>query len=230
MIKGWLIRLLHWWLNLAGKDRATLILEILGIVVVIAYTTVAKLQWKQMKKAAKAAESANEVATNTLRKSQRPWIKIEIVGNTVYVTDKVIPPGTHVPGYEAIGLTAQILARNTGTSPAVKGVVQTSISTGATIDVTKQTNAMCGTVNEIQRENIRFTPPGFVIFPNDSQPLDIATSRAKSELGEKNLLVGCAVYRDQYGINHHTRFCFEWIDPKNATETVKPCQQNWDAD
>jgi hypothetical protein len=70
-------RLWHWWLGLNGRDRATIILEVLGIAVVAAYTTVAAIQWHALKKANRinrmlaqaAKESADaEIATN------RAWI------------------------------------------------------------------------------------------------------------------------------------------------------------
>jgi hypothetical protein len=70
-------RLWHWWLGLDGRDRATIILEVLGIAVVAAYTTVAAFQWGALKKAnlinrivAQAAKESTdaEVATN------RAWI------------------------------------------------------------------------------------------------------------------------------------------------------------
>ena len=44
-------RFWHWWLGLYGKDRATIILEVVGIAVVAAYTTVAAFQWCAMQKA-----------------------------------------------------------------------------------------------------------------------------------------------------------------------------------
>jgi hypothetical protein len=70
MIKGWFYRLGHWWLDLGGKDRATIIIEIFGIVAVVAYTTVAAWQLKQMKKATRAATSAARAAVEGNRTSR----------------------------------------------------------------------------------------------------------------------------------------------------------------
>jgi hypothetical protein len=84
-------RLWHWWLGLHGRDRATIILEVIGILVVTAYTTVAALQWHQMKAAteatkraadaanesAKAATAANGIAQKALEIAQRAIINIE---------------------------------------------------------------------------------------------------------------------------------------------------------
>jgi hypothetical protein len=54
MIRAWFVKLLDWWYVLTGKDRATIILEITGIVVVGVYTTVAALQWCKMIEATNA--------------------------------------------------------------------------------------------------------------------------------------------------------------------------------
>jgi hypothetical protein len=55
-------RLWHWWLGLSGSARATIVLEVIGILVVAAYTTIAGLQWKQ--------SADNFVA------SQRPYVSM----------------------------------------------------------------------------------------------------------------------------------------------------------
>jgi len=62
-------------------NRASLILEGLGILVVSAYTTVAALQWCQMRKATHLTKLAADAAKNSaitaqkqLEMSERPWV------------------------------------------------------------------------------------------------------------------------------------------------------------
>src|ERR1700737_3329778 len=62
-----LYRLWHWWLGLSGKDRATIILELIGILVVAAYTKVAAMQWLQMRDATEASKESADAAVAATR-------------------------------------------------------------------------------------------------------------------------------------------------------------------
>jgi hypothetical protein len=117
MIKSWFHRLWCWWLELAGRDRATIILELLGIAVVIAYTTVAALQWKQMRKATNSAKNAAlaavrqaNTADEAMRFSQRPYIEI---GRP---DDKPIAEWVIERSGKKVGL--RIYFQNAGSTPA----------------------------------------------------------------------------------------------------------------
>ncbi len=188
------------------------------------YAGIAVFQWCEMRE-------TNSTSQNTLHQAYRPWITIEIVDNIAEVTDRMLGPGTYTAGYEAVGAVAHAVAKNAGTSPAIHGFTQGSISTGATADMVAQENADCEAADAIQRTNLGLHNTGYVVFPDEhSHPFDLAMSRKRSDLTDKNYLVGCTVYTDQYGTNHHTRFCFRWIEPKNTTESIQPCPENWDAD
>ena len=57
-------------------QRRTLYATWAGVIIVAAYTTFAAFQWCEMRKAAKAAEGANEIAHSALVATQRPWITV----------------------------------------------------------------------------------------------------------------------------------------------------------
>src|ERR1700730_10931090 len=102
-----LYRVWHWWIGLSGKGRATIILEIIGILVVAAYTTVAALQWCQMKAATKATQIAAQAAKESADAevaASRAWI--------VPCRNKIFWPDTPGP-------LAELDWKNGGKTPAV---------------------------------------------------------------------------------------------------------------
>lgn len=65
-------RLWHWWISLTGRDRATIILEVLGILVVSAYTF--------------QAYRANQLTREAITLNQRP-ILIPTISNEYFPTE-----------------------------------------------------------------------------------------------------------------------------------------------
>jgi hypothetical protein len=61
-MKRFWYRFWHWCRDLSGIHRATFFLEIVGIVVVAIYRTVAALQWCQMRSATRATKTAADAA------------------------------------------------------------------------------------------------------------------------------------------------------------------------
>src|SRR5260370_11517240 len=94
-----LYRIWHWWLNTRGNERVMIILQLVGVIVVFAYTTVAALQWCQMKKTARstrvAAYAAKESADSAAA-SVRAWLVITQTDVQVEQIDNN-PPDSRIP-------------------------------------------------------------------------------------------------------------------------------------
>jgi hypothetical protein len=65
-------RLWQWWCGLSGTDRATIVLEFVGIVVVALYTTIAAFQWDTMRKQLKMSERAWIELDNKIALTRQP--------------------------------------------------------------------------------------------------------------------------------------------------------------
>jgi hypothetical protein len=85
-------------------DKATLIVQAVGVLFLIAYTTFAALQWCETKKAADAARDAARVATVTLKVTLRPRLMILAMSDMVSTINGILTPNL-VDGKVRVNLT-----------------------------------------------------------------------------------------------------------------------------
>ncbi|MGH9681724.1 MAG: hypothetical protein ACRD4Y_17395, partial [Candidatus Acidiferrales bacterium] len=91
--------------DLAEESRkARFWLELLGLVVLVTYTTFAALQWCETSRAVTSAENANKIARDSLIANQRPYVT---------VSGLEIQP---VPGEPAFWRATPIVENNGNTS------------------------------------------------------------------------------------------------------------------
>lgn len=163
----------------------------MGLVVLIAYTTFAALQWCANKKAADAAKSAADTAARQLELAERPWVDADIRIN-----------GPFAFNVNGASLNVLITTRNTGNSPAFNTTSNERlmfISGGA--DPFQLRSEVCkGAVS--QATTMGF---GVSLFPNtDSQtPTTVGLPKEEIEKAGKGQIVGmklivCLAYRPTF--------------------------------
>jgi hypothetical protein len=211
--------------------RFQTLLEALTLAAVIWYATLAHRQWKEMGRAATAAEGANNEAHDALTRSARPWLGPEhfslltvpvVVGNSV-------------------SLTTEITVKNFGPSPALGVRVWFAPYTGPKIgtatakqrnqDFVDASDKMCeiaDTKTTSPPDEVGRMEIGDYIFPN--QPTVYHTEGASDAPGFSESrfveLIGCISYGDQFGGQklHHTKFCF--IGPATKAGELNKCMIN----
>jgi hypothetical protein len=124
-------RFWNWWRELSGVHRATFLLEIVGIVVVAIYTTVAALQWYQMKAATKATKRAADAAKKSADAATKAnnLAQIGLMANVAFAMSVTNWPGKPNPP----GMTVCLNIRNTGRTDAFDFQIDTfhQLTTGA---------------------------------------------------------------------------------------------------
>ncbi len=96
--------------------RVQTVLEGLTLAAIVYYACVAQHQWKEMQRAAKAAEGANTIARDALVRSNRPWVG---VSEPVQIQGKLIlSPKLVVNSY--------VTMKNYGQSPAFHVLIDVS--------------------------------------------------------------------------------------------------------
>jgi len=215
--------------------------ELIGLCILLAYTTFAALQWSEMRKAAKAAEGANEIANKNLTLSQRPWLGVD-------GTPRLLEPVefTKVAGGETnVKFTMGFTIKNFGNQPAlhvgfhaVPETVENFTTTERYLQAFQATaNATCGMADSFTRPEPRDAgATGPYIFPNNTfTEIDHNTVRGgpNTNFDWRFQIIGCIAYVDPNNGVHHTRFCFRAnssfrrITPR---DTLYVCPVNQTAD
>jgi hypothetical protein len=209
-------------------DYVKFVVEVIGLGFLIVYTVYAGLQWRESKKAAKAAESAATTASNELELSDRPWLRVEADAKNGLM---------FVNGRQAsFMLTLSI--KNVGKSIA-KGIqvdakiVPTDPGMPLVTDAAQRQGQLC--------DHPMLTPIGaFDLFPSDNPterqidvsalPSEIAAQSVKATFpnGSSHDIVGfyvfgCVTYRSSFGNSYHqTRFSYHLISGPFQTANGKP--------
>ena len=212
-----------------------LIVEGVGVVFLIGYTTFAALQWCEMRKAVKAAERANTAAHDALTRSNRPWLGVD--------SAKFLNPPTSFKtagdvGW--IGFNVEMVVKNYGTSPALAvGIFDYPYSAKMGMSAKEGNQAfqansdnMCSHADGRNRFVAPETQRGMAVFPG--QLTTYTTNGAGAverpvENGSYFQWIGCISYRDQFSEKtHHTRFCF--IGKIGVAGPMNDCGINSEAD
>jgi hypothetical protein len=101
-------------------------MEILGLGVLIAYTTFAALQWREMRKETKAANDSLNTVREEFQRDQRPYVAISkyVVGDIKHLDDKEHKPIVGQP------ILVTVLYKNVGKSTALRLVAHRHIVFG----------------------------------------------------------------------------------------------------
>jgi hypothetical protein len=193
------------------RENIRLGLEVAGFFAVFAYAIVSFYMWQEMKKSSKstqiaaiAAEGANQAARDAMIRSQRPWVSVDLpirLNRPMIVKPKQIDIGS------------SLVIKNYGPSPALHVLTAVSVVT----DVKKfaqQQDSACNLAERTERGEgnpLAIHKFGTPIFPQGRFSQSFETR--EDNLAHPNLtvlyLAGCIIYRDQFDIIHHTRFCVE---------------------
>ena len=200
-------------------------------------------QAEAAKDAARAAKRAADIASDNLRKSQRPWVTAESFTPSTFT---MAPQGRfYVDG--------DLILKNTGASVATNGWAMLEAIPNGTDTLSRDWDKPCRDVDEQISANTSSTnktpwPIGFVLGPNQETRLRVGSGDPSGVIDKRVArqapytpfpsqdpksgqfyLLGCSRYRDQFGVGHTTRFCFIYLNDKlspsgfyicNALETA----------
>ena len=213
-------------------------LELIGLVVLIAYTTFAALQWCANKQAADAttsaahsAEGANQLAHDAMVKSNRPWLGID--GYPVVLKPiKIRQEG---------GVQSAVLfsIKNFGTAPALHVNMDMGMNdfvAYSLVQFKQSADALCRLAELRTKPSVPGEEgTGPYIFPNGTyQQRGDMTNPSVKNLTQSFRLIGCIAYWDQYREHiHHSTFCFRGdssIKDAGTTTRFSVCPINQNAD
>jgi cell division protein FtsL len=199
---------------------------------------------EQAKVQAAAAQKSADIAHDALTRSNRPWVGVD----SVHLTEPIgfIKAGDEKDPTYFVSGSFEITIKNYGSSPAlsVKNFIEAydpSMFTKQKFDpkdpfapLRKFGDSTCAMLSNDRNEFSKKNPRAFggAIFPTQTTVYTggisgFAKERAKG--AQWIQLVGCTVYRDQFGEKlHHTHYCF--IAPIGKTGAVNNCESNSDAD
>ncbi len=164
------------------------------------YTFYAARQANAAKKAAMAAQGANDVARDALVRSNRPWLTDE---GSPKLTFKMLPNDT-------VAGNLVFPVRNLGPSPALEvgvGAIPFIRRSGDDSDFVSARKESC----QWAETNARVS--GDSLFPQQAKRYDAILLKAVPDFGSRVtrfLISGCIAYRDQFDTTrttHHTSFC-----------------------
>jgi len=204
-------------------------------------------------KSAEAAKGANDIASETLMRGQRPWIGV--IGSPIIEEVQFNPDVGNKRGEIKLNLTFTL--KNYGPSPALY-INMFPIPTILTLKGTKKfsemeyriaepmqsacwfagqetrTHLMTGYLNG-REEKFSASPRGFTIFPGDTATLTVPSplDAPSDDFSHPLDIFGCIAYEDQFSkTTHHTRFCYSISDVKTASigQKLPACPMNANAD
>jgi hypothetical protein len=190
-------------------------MEGIGLVVLIAYTTFAALQWCANEKAANAAKSAADTAAQTLMMDQRACVGVETI--------KGVPDNPKA----GRSFDVDIIFRNTGKTPARNLLMYNVVKPSKALPdvITTCASAAPERVNQsLMAPNATLIQ---VLHPSEGKPLPADWERALVSKG--NLWVfGCVTYDDIFERPHWLTYCGVLNQESRAFDTCKKCNDTGD--
>lgn len=180
------------------------VFEVVGLMFLIAYTTIAAFQWCAMNRAVTAAHEQTRI-------SARPWIGLTDEGEAIKTTPIIFDKG----GNATIGY--MVTTRNYSSSAAQ------NIHAMAFLLVTEDLPALNAKQSESCGDGyVGKKEFGFVLFSGRERTFDSSGSLferrfmvSRNPAGTfQAWLVGCIGYRDQFNVLYHTKFIYRFVDPK----------------
>jgi hypothetical protein len=191
-----------------SREGIKLKIEIVTLIVVFVYTTVAFWQGCSAKKSAKAAQDATSVARDAITISARPWVGPE-KGAIVKITENKTE--------------TLLVIRSYGQSPALRiGYAMKPLNLDVAMRNSKSKSDMyCKAAESFTVQEKYFKSPeeepiftGGTLFPNGAPMTLHDIEYLNGPIKGFFAVMGCVTYVDQFygsSVNstiHHTRFCF----------------------
>jgi hypothetical protein len=187
-------------------------LGVITVAVIVAYTTVAALQWcamlrtnKLTRQSADAAKESAKVATQTLVASQRAWIRIDQIG---------LGGGGLAIDRNGASVSVSFTITNVGNSPAI------TVTPDAWLVVLKSGALPLGQEQQKRCGEIRNQPfgLGFTLFPNESFPSNIGIDEWSlgTNVSRKDIEKGATVSADKAHMLLYVVGCIDYTFPTDA--------------
>jgi len=165
---------------------------------------------RQLAANVKEAQAANQQAKRALQVSERPWLTAERLEFTRYD-----------PTQEPLVMEPIVVMKNTGKSVATDAWVRGTAEPHRTETLLTNWREPCRMIDDEKNAIAKAQatgqgeawPHGFVLAPGDTVENDLGLMHVNSYILEKSnySILGCATYEDEFGVPHHTNFCFEPI-------------------
>jgi len=206
-------------------EKLSLIVTSAGVATAVGVLVVYALQLREMRKvtqasqkSAAAANDAARTAKDTLQMAYRPWVNAEAA--------ELVQP-LQFPPNKRFYLLVDVRLKNTGTAVASDGLIMSSAEPDYTPTLSKTYRRACDSAREMKAVKEKNTPweTGFVLAPgnNLTVPVGMGSDDITSEQVTRGqfYVVGCVLYRDQFGMNHHTQFSFQPTGPVTDPAAIK---------
>jgi hypothetical protein len=150
-----------------------------------------------------AAMEANKTATDSLHRSQRPWVSVVDANVPVVALGEADD--------QSVTYLIKVTLFNSGASLARNGFAMPVIVPNERIGETWQSECIMA---RMAREQGQRKGEGFILAPNDRTVIHatwvqiLRDNYNKYWLTNQSSVMGCIIYTDQFGIDHHTRFRF----------------------
>lgn len=197
---------------------------------------------EQAKAQVAAAKRSADTAHEALTRSYRPWVGVESM--------RIIQPIGFIKAGDAkdptyfVDGSVQMIVKNFGSSPALSvhtffEAYDPSVFKKEKLDpkepfaeLRKFGESTCALANGNEFTKKRPKMFGGSIFPTEGITYTSGIpgfAKREFQVGQFIQLVGCIVYRDQFGERtHYTHYCF--VAPVGKTGEVNNCESNSDAD
>lgn len=200
-------------------------IEFFGLIAIVAYTTLAALQWCETKKSADAAKSAAETATLALKHStqqfrtdERAWLEL----GSIKLTKTIAPTSPNEPTF----LIYAFYVGNFGKTVARDIVLKRAEAMSANSGVILQRD-----IEKAQGQLLSAVPGQPIpksLAPNTPVLVPFTIGGGIPRNGFLSYLIGRIDYTDAFGVPHWMRFCYVITDA--ITERLTTCEYGNDED
>lgn len=184
----------------SGRENQRLLLEKITLVVLLCVALLNLFQARQSSRSASAAENAANIARDTLKVSQRPWVFMDVQANS----------DVNYTNEDGMYMNVVFNLRNLGPTPAVNARVDYAVVSEGVDEAIKKTCADA----EVKPDHAKdaalreayfagmTTPKGFIVT---FDPVKQGHSDQNNGTFEP-ILIGCAAYQSSFdpGTWHHT--------------------------
>jgi hypothetical protein len=197
--------------------RIQRVVEIGGLLTVVAYAIVTTLSLGEIKKQSASAQKQVALMQRQLEVVGRPWLGLNASVNVERIT----------VSNDDIGADLIVPVKNYGASPATHVGVDVIIRTEDHPEELSQqfrnaSDIVCMGLNELSPDRRRGV--GVVIFPGLSvpHPMGIGVSGGPVNPHDTLQIIGCIAYEFPAEKTHHTRFCLESHKPAGEFRAGDP--------
>jgi hypothetical protein len=201
------------------RESKRFIVEIITLVVVLVVAGFGAIQTRQAIRAAKASETANNLASSNFRAGQRAWVGLDI-------TDKSNPIVIGDVGHDTI---AVVHFKNYGNSPALHLLLHGAIRAIPAHPDWGEVQRVIDNLDmskEGAQESTLFNGQVAPDFTRAKPPISFADAQ-EIELGRVRIIVGERItYDDIFGKSHETTICLQYT-PNHAEDVPSTERGHW---